>query len=66
MGLGLGNITSTLLKPISVMDTGSQVCNLLWSKNVNEIVSTPTSQPTTPALDSSSAPSKMPSLSPTT
>ena len=30
----------SLLKPISVIDTGSQVCNLLWSKNVNEIVST--------------------------
>ena len=31
---------SLLLKPIEVIDTGSQVCNLLWSKNVNEIVST--------------------------
>jgi len=30
----------TLLKPTEVIDTGSQVCNLLWSKNVNEIVST--------------------------
>jgi len=30
----------TLLKPMEVIDTGSQVCNLLWSKNVNEIVST--------------------------
>lgn len=30
----------TLLKPMEVVDTGSQVCNLLWSKNVNEIVST--------------------------
>merc|ERR1712232_1446055 len=29
-----------VLKPIEVIDTGSQVCNLLWSKNVNEIVST--------------------------
>lgn len=27
-------------KPLQVIDTGSQVCNLLWSKNVNEIVST--------------------------
>merc|ERR550537_790016 len=26
--------------PVSCVDTGSQVCNLLWSKNVNEIVST--------------------------
>jgi cell division cycle 20-like protein 1 (cofactor of APC complex) len=26
--------------PLSVIDTGSQVCNLIWSKNVNEIVST--------------------------
>lgn len=26
--------------PISQVDTGSQVCNLAWSKNVNEIVST--------------------------
>lgn len=25
---------------ISCVDTGSQVCNLMWSKNVNEIVST--------------------------
>eukprot|EP00742_Colponemidia_sp_Colp-10_P003254 GILJ01003464.1.p1 GENE.GILJ01003464.1~~GILJ01003464.1.p1 ORF type:complete len:474 (-),score=48.75 GILJ01003464.1:104-1525(-) len=25
---------------LSCMDTGSQVCNLMWSKNVNEIVST--------------------------
>ncbi|KAG9149264.1 hypothetical protein Leryth_003244 [Lithospermum erythrorhizon] len=25
---------------VSCMDTGSQVCNLVWSKNVNEIVST--------------------------
>ncbi|KAK9103482.1 hypothetical protein Sjap_020736 [Stephania japonica] len=25
---------------ISCMDTGSQVCNLVWSKNVNELVST--------------------------
>jgi cell division cycle 20-like protein 1 (cofactor of APC complex) len=27
-------------EPVSHIDTGSQVCNLLWSKNVNEIVST--------------------------
>ena len=27
-------------QPISHIDTGSQVCNLLWSKNCNEIVST--------------------------
>jgi cell division cycle 20-like protein 1 (cofactor of APC complex) len=26
--------------PLSMVDTGSQVCNLIWSKNVNEIVST--------------------------
>ncbi|KAK3158336.1 hypothetical protein QOZ80_2AG0135820 [Eleusine coracana subsp. coracana] len=25
---------------LSCMDTGSQVCNLIWSKNVNELVST--------------------------
>ncbi|XBI01316.1 hypothetical protein VPH35_130120 [Triticum aestivum] len=25
---------------LSSMDTGSQVCNLVWSKNVNELVST--------------------------
>lgn len=30
-------MTST---PLAVVDTGSQVCNLAWSKNVNEIVST--------------------------
>ena len=35
-----GGRTPTLLKPMEVIDTGSQVCNLLWSKNVNEIVST--------------------------
>ena len=29
-----------LMKPLRTIDTGSQVCNLLWSKNVNEIVST--------------------------
>eukprot|EP01083_Nonionella_stella_P285864 973003_1 len=29
-----------LLKPIKTIDTGSQVCNLLWSETVNEIVST--------------------------
>ncbi|ETO31393.1 hypothetical protein RFI_05727 [Reticulomyxa filosa] len=28
------------MTPIHNIDTGSQVCNLLWSKNVNEIVST--------------------------
>jgi len=27
-------------KPLQVIETGSQVCNLLWSKNVNELVST--------------------------
>lgn len=27
-------------RPLQILDTGSQVCNLLWSKNVNEIVST--------------------------
>ncbi|CAK9037070.1 Protein FIZZY-RELATED 2 (Cell cycle switch protein CCS52A1) [Durusdinium trenchii] len=26
--------------PLSSIDTGSQVCNLVWSKNLNEIVST--------------------------
>jgi len=26
--------------PLSSVDTGSQVCNLIWSKNVNEVVST--------------------------
>jgi len=26
--------------PMQAVDTGSQVCNLMWSKNVNEIVST--------------------------
>ena len=26
--------------PVSCIDTGSQVCNLMWSKTVNEIVST--------------------------
>lgn len=26
--------------PLQSVDTGSQVCNLMWSKNVNEIVST--------------------------
>ncbi|CAN6244947.1 unnamed protein product [Urochloa humidicola] len=25
---------------LSCVDTGSQVCNLIWSKNMNEIVST--------------------------
>lgn len=28
------------LQPINYIDTGSQVCNLMFSKNVNEIVST--------------------------
>ncbi len=28
------------LQPINFIDTGSQVCNLMFSKNVNEIVST--------------------------
>jgi len=27
-------------KPLQVIETGSQVCNLLWSKNVNELIST--------------------------
>jgi len=27
-------------RPLQVIETGSQVCNLLWSKNVNELVST--------------------------
>jgi len=31
---------NTAPRPLQVIDTGSQVCNLLWSKNVNEIVST--------------------------
>jgi len=26
--------------PLNCIDTGSQVCNLMWSKNVNEVVST--------------------------
>ena len=26
--------------PLSCVDTGSQVCNLCWSKNINELVST--------------------------
>mmetsp|Transcript_38039 Transcript_38039/g.48502 ORF Transcript_38039/g.48502 Transcript_38039/m.48502 type:complete len:551 (+) Transcript_38039:37-1689(+) len=26
--------------PLATIDTGSQVCNLMWSKNINEIVST--------------------------
>ena len=30
-------LTST---PLNCVDTGSQVCNLMWSKNVNEVVST--------------------------
>ncbi|CEG39696.1 Anaphase promoting complex, Cdc20, Cdh1, and Ama1 subunits [Plasmopara halstedii] len=28
------------LTPLSHIDTGSQVCNLMWSKNANEVVST--------------------------
>ena len=28
------------MKPGKILDTGSQVCNLLWSRNVDEIVST--------------------------
>ncbi|XP_031495816.1 protein FIZZY-RELATED 2-like [Nymphaea colorata] len=31
---------TTLNTHLSCMDTGSQVCNLIWSKNVNELVST--------------------------
>ncbi|KAJ8632651.1 hypothetical protein MRB53_025987 [Persea americana] len=31
---------TTLNTHLSCMDTGSQVCNLVWSKNVNELVST--------------------------
>lgn len=31
---------TTTNAPLGVVDTGSQVCNLAWSKNVNEIVST--------------------------
>ena len=27
-------------KPLSVIDTGSQVCNLAWNKTSNEIIST--------------------------
>ena len=26
--------------PLNCVDTGSQVCNLCWSKNINELVST--------------------------
>mmetsp|Transcript_16289 Transcript_16289/g.19421 ORF Transcript_16289/g.19421 Transcript_16289/m.19421 type:complete len:575 (-) Transcript_16289:1211-2935(-) len=26
--------------PLNCIDTGSQVCNLMWSKNINEVVST--------------------------
>lgn len=32
--------TEELLSPTKCIDTGSQVCNLMWSKNVDEIVST--------------------------
>ena len=31
---------TTTNTPLSCIDTGSQVCNLVWSKNVNELVST--------------------------
>ncbi|CAK9135927.1 unnamed protein product [Ilex paraguariensis] len=31
---------TTTNSQLSCMDTGSQVCNLVWSKNVNELVST--------------------------
>ena len=31
---------TTKLECVSSQDTGSQVCNLLFSKNVNELVST--------------------------
>ncbi|KAG5179541.1 WD40-repeat-containing domain protein [Tribonema minus] len=31
---------TTTAMPLQSVDTGSQVCNLAWSKNVNEIVST--------------------------
>uniref|UniRef100_A0A7S1T1G7 CDC20/Fizzy WD40 domain-containing protein n=1 Tax=Tetraselmis chuii TaxID=63592 RepID=A0A7S1T1G7_9CHLO len=31
---------TTTSSEVSCMDTGSQVCNLAWSKNVNELVST--------------------------
>ena len=31
---------TTTNTPLQCIDTGSQVCNLVWSKNVNEIVST--------------------------
>eukprot|EP00485_Elphidium_margaritaceum_P003143 CAMPEP_0202686972 /NCGR_PEP_ID=MMETSP1385-20130828/2705_1 /ASSEMBLY_ACC=CAM_ASM_000861 /TAXON_ID=933848 /ORGANISM="Elphidium margaritaceum" /LENGTH=906 /DNA_ID=CAMNT_0049341665 /DNA_START=168 /DNA_END=2885 /DNA_ORIENTATION=+ len=34
------NAQHRVLKPMKVIDTGSQVCNLLWSKNCDEIVST--------------------------
>jgi len=30
--------------PLSSIDTGSQVCNLVWSKNLNEIVTWTLSQ----------------------
>lgn len=32
--------STTSAQPLSCVDTGSQVCNLVWSKNVNELVST--------------------------
>lgn len=34
------NTLSSQTKPINKVDTGSQVCNLGWSKNVDEIIST--------------------------
>lgn len=37
---GSGSMGTPVPKPLNVVDTGSQVCNLMWSKNVNEIAST--------------------------
>lgn len=34
------NTLSSKTKPINKVDTGSQVCNLGWSKNIDEIIST--------------------------
>lgn len=34
------NTLSSQTKPINKVDTGSQVCNLGWSKNIDEIIST--------------------------
>lgn len=34
------NILSADVTSVSTVDTGSQVCNLAWSKTVNELVST--------------------------